>query len=240
MSCTTATWRDRADYCMLLKIRQLIKEILHCKSYMYVNTEYKAWSLCSSSAALLTSKEDAGTWDLWTFNLWVTETGCCTRGSHSRTTPFSLQTNTSVAAHLTAMWIFLNPGVLRIKPPGPPYLFVWGKIAAATRTHIHTNIHTHPGGLLQMVATERVVQVEADNIAVRQTKVFAHCGQNCRRRLTGPYRLLHAHVRDTAADMSMSHCVTARTGLCCVNARLALLTVRPQDCTVPLSRTIRQ
>lgn len=123
---------------------------------------------------------------------------------------------------------------------GATISFCVGKIAAATRTHIHTNIHTHPGGLLQMVATERVVQVEADNIAVRQTKVFAHCGQSCRRRLTGPYRLLLAHVRDTAADMSMSHCVTARTGLRCVNARLALLTVRPQDCTVPLSRTIRQ
>lgn len=35
-----------------------------------------------------------------------------------------------------------------------------------------------------MVATERVVQVEADNIAVRQAKVFAHCG--CRVNVRGP------------------------------------------------------
>lgn len=34
-----------------------------------------------------------------------------------------------------------------------------------------------------MVATERVVQVEADNIAVRQAKVFAHCG--CRVNVRG-------------------------------------------------------
>lgn len=68
---------------------------------------------------------------------------------------------------------------------GATMSFCVGEIAAATRTHIHTNIRTHPGGLLQMVATERVVQVEADHVAVRQTKVFAHCGQSCGTTLTG-------------------------------------------------------
>lgn len=46
-----------------------------------------------------------------------------------------------------------------------------------------------------MIATERVVQVESDNIAVRQAEVFAHCG--CR---SGAERLLSAHVRDSTAD----------------------------------------
>lgn len=118
----------------------------NCKPYMYVDTEYKkAWSLCSSSAALFTSTEDAGTWDLWTFNLWVTETGCCTRGSHSRTTPFSLQTNTSVAANLTAVWFIYfnkNPCVLRIKLPGPTFRFVCGGNSCCY-AHTHPHKHTH-------------------------------------------------------------------------------------------------
>lgn len=44
--------------------------------------------------------------------------------------------------------------------------------AGYTRSDTHT--HTHPAGLLQMVAAERVVQVEPDHIAVRQAEVFAH------------------------------------------------------------------
>lgn len=97
----------KSRFLFSVQIRQLIKEILHCKCYMYVGTEpTKAQSLCSSFAALLTSPEDAGTWDLWTSNLWVTETGGCRGSSLSRTTWFSLQTNASVAANLTAVWFF--------------------------------------------------------------------------------------------------------------------------------------
>lgn len=44
------------------------------------------------------------------------------------------------------------------------------------KLHLRTHTRTHPGGLLQMVAAESVVQVEADNIAVRQAEVLAHCG----------------------------------------------------------------
>lgn len=60
-----------------------------------------------------------------------------------------------------------NPDVLRIEASRPPYDYVLELAARAT--------HTHPGGLLQMVAAERVVQVEADNITVGQAEVFAHC-----------------------------------------------------------------
>lgn len=45
-------------------------------------------------------------------------------------------------------------------------------------TRTHTRAHTHPAGLLQMVAAERVVQVEPDHIAVRQAEVFAHGGSS--------------------------------------------------------------
>ncbi len=34
---------------------------------------------------------------------------------------------------------------------------------------------THPGGLLQIVSTERVVQIKANYITLRQREVFAHC-----------------------------------------------------------------
>jgi len=41
--------------------------------------------------------------------------------------------------------------------------------------HDDASSTTHPGGLLQIVSTERVVQIKADHITVRQREVFAHC-----------------------------------------------------------------
>lgn len=74
------------------------------------------------------------------------------------------------------LFVFLNPDVLWIEPSGSPYDFEGGGGKQLLGAHTRPHIRTHPGGLLQMVATERVVQVEADNIAVRQAKVFAHRG----------------------------------------------------------------
>lgn len=98
-----------------VKITQLIKEILHCNCHMHVDTEHmKARSLCSSSAAPLTSAEDAGIWDLWTFNLchadWLMHR------KQPRTIPFSLQTNASVRREFDCCVIYIyikkNPDVL--------------------------------------------------------------------------------------------------------------------------------
>lgn len=71
-----------------------------------------------------------------------------------------------------------NPDVLRIEASRPPYDYV-AELAAPALTH------THPGGLLQMVAAQRVVQVKTDNITVRQAEVFAHCSCSCGGKLRG-------------------------------------------------------
>lgn len=40
---------------------------------------------------------------------------------------------------------------------------------------MHDASTTHPGGLLQIVSTERVVQIKANHITLRQREVFTHC-----------------------------------------------------------------
>lgn len=104
-----------------------------------------------------------------------------------------------------AHWLLgaiFNPDVLRIEASRPPYAYVLELAARAT--------HTHPGGLLQMVAAERVVQVEADNITVRQAEVFAHGSRrwgNCRESAPEPTVTVHTLTcaqQHNTTDVSMS------------------------------------
>lgn len=80
---------------------------------------------------------------------------------------------------------------------------------------------THPRGLLQVVPAQRVVQVEADHVAVRQAEVFAHCGgvrgdEALRARGQNNTRRAEMTLTDSNKDGTG---ISARTGLCCGTAR---------------------
>lgn len=140
----------------------------------------KPLQLCSRQQKML---------EYWTYgrSTCVTHTDWCTESSHARSR-FKLQTNASVTENSTTAWyihmyiFFFNSRCGVDQAPRFTVSF-WLKIEDTAHTRQH-NIRTHPGGLLQMVATQRVVQVEADHVAFRQTKVFAHCG--CRVNVRGP------------------------------------------------------
>lgn len=84
-----------------------------------------------------------------------------------------------------------------------------------------------------MVAAERVVQVEADNIRVRQAEVFTHCSSSWEGELRGKRSGTKRHcthinlcttAHTSATDMSMSLCVGGDGAAVCGRAARSLLT----------------
>lgn len=137
---------------------------------------------------------------------------------------------------LGAYWrhrAIFNPDVLRIEAPRPPYDHVLELAARAT--------HTHPGCLLQMVATERVVQVKTDNITLRQAEVFAHFSRswrNCGESAPEPNVTVHTLTCARAAqhkrtDMSMLVCGSGDGTKLHRHAATSLLTIQRKKCTEP-------